>query len=485
LVLLAGCRQVDESDLSGKGEGRLEDDVPIYQVQSEEIESGAKVNLRGVVVTAIDTFGDKTGAFWVQEPEGGPFSGVQVFAKADVSAELTVGDIIDLEGGIKKEQGLPEDEGTVTEIVQPQGGKLKVKLVGSGEAPEPVWIDLLAVAADDELAEQWESVLVRVSPARIVDGFTCITSKGECPDDSHQRSRITGPLDIQTSLTAMPEGTGKDTCFQSITGVFDYFFTYKILPRGEQDFVASPANTESEVCLPLEASEEACSDEVDNDKNGQIDCADVACQNATAKCAPSIAKLQQGELPVGKPVELKGLVVTARSKNGKTVWLQDPKAPAGPFNGLSVFQGNALSKEIAPGAIVDVKGTYEEFDFENDAPEGQSLSQLAKPLTFTNIQSGGEIRVSRPASLAEAVTEPWEGVLVELEQVEVVAAAAEGAKLIIRSGDTELQVDEDIVKPEASFAVGQKLRIVGLMTFNSFAPNNKVTIVAQEMQILE
>ena len=59
--------------------------------------SCVKLNLKGVVVTAIDTFGGKTGDFWVQEPDGGPFSGIQVFgAPLDQVAALQIGDIVDI-----------------------------------------------------------------------------------------------------------------------------------------------------------------------------------------------------------------------------------------------------------------------------------------------------------------------------------------------------------------------------------------------------
>ena len=47
-----------------------------------------------MVVTAIDTYGAKTGDIWVEEPEGGKCSGVHVYdAPLSDVATLAVGDI--------------------------------------------------------------------------------------------------------------------------------------------------------------------------------------------------------------------------------------------------------------------------------------------------------------------------------------------------------------------------------------------------------
>src|SRR5687768_11030503 len=70
-------------------------DVTIQEVQNDSMVAGTKVTLKGVVVTAIDNFGDRKGDFWVQEPGGGEYSGVQVFgAPLDQVAALTPGDVV-------------------------------------------------------------------------------------------------------------------------------------------------------------------------------------------------------------------------------------------------------------------------------------------------------------------------------------------------------------------------------------------------------
>src|SRR5436853_2247743 len=75
----------DDTSIDAPGNS---DDVTIQEIQSTNMVAGTQVSVKGVVVTAIDTYGGKTGDFWVEEPGGGEFSGVHVFgaALADVGA---------------------------------------------------------------------------------------------------------------------------------------------------------------------------------------------------------------------------------------------------------------------------------------------------------------------------------------------------------------------------------------------------------------
>ncbi len=482
LVVLAGCRDVKDTPPANQEGERLDEDLTVYQVQSDDVPSGAEIVLRGVVVTAVDTFGDSSGSFWVQEPAGGPRSGVLVF-DSRLKEVLNVGDLVDIENGVKKEHAHSTDKnGTVTEVIPAASGEsLKITRQGAvGGSLKPQLIDVSELATPEK-AEAWEGVLVQVANARLLDPVTCVQSSGNCEmaaDKTWKKTRLTGPLEIQTSLAALPEAAGANSCLTNVTGIVDYFFTFKILPRSEGDIVIA----ESDTCLPAENSEEACGDNVDNDKNGQIDCADVACQASAARCAPSIVKIQNGEFPVGTKIQLRGVVVTARSADGKTVWIQDPKAEAGPQNGLALFSSTKLAAEVTIGTVLDVRGTLDEFDHKNDAG-GETLTQL-KSLTIENVQPGaGEVRIARPPSIAEARSEVWEGVLVEFEQVEVIELVENDAKkFVIGLDGVNLQVDDDIVKLETRPGVGAVLHIVGVMHFNSFAPHNKVTLIARDIQ---
>src|SRR5690349_16203568 len=59
------------------------DDTSIYDIQNPDgrVAEGTTVSIKGVIVTAIDTYaeradGTRKGNFWIQEPAGGPYSGV-------------------------------------------------------------------------------------------------------------------------------------------------------------------------------------------------------------------------------------------------------------------------------------------------------------------------------------------------------------------------------------------------------------------------
>src|SRR5688572_19326053 len=78
--------------------------VKIKDVQNDTMPVGTAVEVRGVVVTALDNFGNRTGDFFVQDPEGGPFSGIKVFgAPLDQVATLQVGDVVDITNAEKDE----------------------------------------------------------------------------------------------------------------------------------------------------------------------------------------------------------------------------------------------------------------------------------------------------------------------------------------------------------------------------------------------
>ncbi|MBS1124829.1 MAG: hypothetical protein H6Q90_7057, partial [Deltaproteobacteria bacterium] len=78
--------------------------VTIQAVQNDTMPKGTAVELHGVVVTAIDAFGARTGDMWVEEVGGGAFSGVKMFGvPLDQLAALTVGDLVDVTNAEKDE----------------------------------------------------------------------------------------------------------------------------------------------------------------------------------------------------------------------------------------------------------------------------------------------------------------------------------------------------------------------------------------------
>src|SRR5262245_48744064 len=103
MAAAAGCRGGNNGGDDDTPDAGGSDDVGIPDIQSEGMPADTTVTVRGVVVTAIDAYGGRTGAVYVEEPEGGAFSGVVVSSLPSQSAGLVVGDLIDIEGGVKDE----------------------------------------------------------------------------------------------------------------------------------------------------------------------------------------------------------------------------------------------------------------------------------------------------------------------------------------------------------------------------------------------
>src|ERR1041384_2855990 len=97
----------------------------VQEVQSDTMPAGAAVEVHGAVVTAIDSFGNRVGDFWIQDPDGGPYSGVHVFgAPLSQVADLSPGDVVAIVGAIKSEFAISGDASrrSVTELQAPMGG---------------------------------------------------------------------------------------------------------------------------------------------------------------------------------------------------------------------------------------------------------------------------------------------------------------------------------------------------------------------------
>ncbi len=244
-------------------------DDQVYDVQNPSdpdfIGENDPVNLENVIVTAIDRYGDRAGSFWVAEPAGGAWSGVQVYnydTTADWFVNLQVGDMVDVQGDKTEynyedpETGDPLFDDPITEIEN-----AIVTYVGTGTEVIPVDIqasDLNEVST----GEQWEGVLVRLSNVRVMDAGD---NSGRYEVEFYQSTKAQDDLVDLSSLTG-------GECLAHITGVVTYFFGYYILPRTASDVEVS---ADSSACPQI--ANEICDDGEDNDGNGFTDCDDFAC----------------------------------------------------------------------------------------------------------------------------------------------------------------------------------------------------------------
>lgn len=410
---LLACR----SDGGGGNTGDDDDTHPdtpaktkIQDVQNDAMPPGTAVSLSGVIVTAIDAFGPKTGDFWVEEPEGGPFSGVHVFgAAASDVALLKVGDIVSITGAVKDEFALTSDTSgrTTTELENPQGSKMVVTKTGNGVAPDPVMIDVLAIgqlatqAERDAEWEKWEGVLITAPNVGAFGAPKCINSGGVCDVAAFASFSVTGDAKAENQLAAFPADVKLGDCFSKVTGVVDYFFDYLIFPRDTSEMVTGGTD-----CAVENAAIDGalCTDGLDNDGNGFIDCADFSCSvgahawlGATCTAADATCGCSTN-LPDGTSVNkvnttnstgivlMHDVFVTGVAGNG--YWVAD-SATAAANGGVFVFTSTPPAGIVVGQNLATVQGSAAPF---NSSTTGTlSIVEVSNPTAGTVVSTGATI----------------------------------------------------------------------------------------------
>jgi hypothetical protein len=408
------------------------DDVTVYEVQGDLAED-VLIALKGVVITAIDEFPEqagRVGSFWIQEPAGGAYSGVQVFGASltDVEA-LSVGDIVDVGGVVKDEfvlldngQPNPDFGPPLTELKNASRGSITITKTGTQAPPAPVVIDALAISRLPTLErnyelEKWEGVLVKVENAEVLTTPRKISNQ-----ENFREFRIRGILlDSSIGAIPVPEITiGR--CLSSVTGVMSYFFNYKILPR-PGDIVLTAGT-----CQEVEEDTAAeCATGFDDDGDSFADCDDASCWIDTRTCAllSQIATIQAGTVAVNTKVAIHDVFVTGISPDRTHLWVSTSPAAAA-SNGLYVFRTNSapLKDQFVIGAKVRIAGRVKEFDVTTPVA-GDTLTQFELgSASFVSAPAETLVPVSTatPATLSSLVDgEPFESVLVKVDHLRVTA----------------------------------------------------------------
>ena len=471
-----------DSDSNGDGGGGTL--VTIYDVQTPGGSAsavGTGVRFQNVVVTAIDRFGSRTGVIYVQESAGGAYSGVALFSGSGIQVNnatlqsLVPGDIVNVDNGEVDEYAYSTDTSgrSLTEIISQQGLKLTVTKVGSGSAPTPEVLLPWDLAASDDESKKWEGVLIEFENVAVLQKAQGVSTT----DLTLAEMRVTGPYRVSSSLTALLDGATPPaaiypaaTCFKSVTGIVDYFFDYKLLPRSADDIVAGGTN-----CL---AAETSCTDHSDNDHNGYADCLDFNCQATDpADCVSTVtvANIQNGTVPVNTAVTIEGVVVTAivagsTSTTPKYVWVEEPAG--GSFSGIAVYKPTAPAG-LALGDVVSVTGSTTEYS-------GGGTGSV------TEIQgSGGSATIAKtgtgtvptalvvsPATLvAPPSPDPYDGLLVEVQNVKVTNTNPDGplpsdfGQWTVSSSN--LYIDDAMTPRPTTLAVGDcYTSIVGVFDYS-------------------
>lgn len=485
LVAGAACRGSGDDtgvtiDAGGDGDAPNPDDMKIQMVQDDATPVGTAVTLRRVVVTAIDKYGNRTGNFYVGEPEGGAYSGVLVFGAPLAQVDtLAVGDLVDITDAEKDEFALATDLSgdTTTELVGAAGGMMTVTKVGTGAVPAPQTIDALATGRMPDAMrraeqEKWEHVLVKVEHVSVTREIRQIS--GAMPDPTFKDFLITGYYNVDSSLAEIRDmQVAKGDCLASVTGIGDYFFNYKVLPRSTADIVGGGTG-----CPAPEADATMCGDGIDNDANGFADCQDNSCRAAVMSCsAPTtIVNIQGGAVPVGTFVQVNNVFVTGVTFNKKNLFVADA-LQAAPNAGVYVFRGSAaavLPAEIVVGAKVSITGQIDEFA---GTDGGDTVTEIKNPtVTLVSAPAGAPTPVmglTVPSLLVAATGEPYEGVLIKLQNVKVTGPLdATSGQRPMTAGATAFIADDDMFRlTDADNTCYASL--IGIWHYNAFPTDNR------------
>lgn len=417
--------------------------VTIMQIQADAMPVGTAVEVRGVIVTAIDKYGERTGDFFVQDPAGGPFSGIKVFAApVDQVAALTVGDVVDITNAEKDEFALTSDTSgrKVTELKGAAGGMMVVTKKSAGTVPAPAAVDAKALAAMTKAEreaewEKWEGVLVKVTNARQLADTRAFDSTD--PGDDAYEFRITGIARVQSGLAALNGDAAFGVCYDSITGVGDYFFNDLLLPRSAADLVTGGAG-----CNPM---------------------------------ANNITEAQTGtnvEL-----AQLTDVFVTAVSFNKKNYWVSTSLTAAS-NEGIYVFRGTGMDLPVLPpevvvGAKLTVRGAVEEFD--GIGASTATITQISGPTIVGTVTAPTAQPVPVVGQTVQDLTvastgEPYESVLVALTNIKVNSVGTMANFFVgeLQNGATKFASDDDIHRLLAA-DVGKCYTITGIWTFLAFS----------------
>ncbi|MEA3447452.1 MAG: T9SS type A sorting domain-containing protein [Bacteroidota bacterium] len=405
----------------------------IYDIQGQVATSplvGQDVTTTGIV-TALN--GDN---FWMQDAPG-EWNGIYVYYAQ--SGGPARGDSVTVTGTVTEYEGLTE-LGTITDMT----------IVSSGNTPYAA----VQINTGDASSEEYESVLVEVQGVN------------NNPPDGYNEWDVndgTGAAMVDDLLFEYTPTQGNE---YRVTGIGEYYYNYKILPRDAADVEDLGASTDPAVIINSpENGDVIYTDAVDVDftvynfvlgTDGKlayfIDGGTVSYQNTTdpisftglseaehtvelelvdmsddplspavstsvtftVDLTPEITPIYDIQYSTGGNSPLNGDVVTVKgvvaanfnsSTYGEGYYLQDGE---GAWNGLYIFD-DTNSPDM--GDSVRVTGTVN---------ESYNMTQLESIENFLVVDIGGTISGPTLVTIPEANTEPYESVLVRVENVECV-----------------------------------------------------------------
>lgn len=191
--------------------------VTIFDIQQGMVPPMSVVTVENVIVTSPLTF--KKDGFFVQDPQGGEYSGIYVYINQNPDMlAVQPGDVVTI-------TGLYNEYYDMSQLSAGQAGDVIVS--GTDAVPSPIVVAPADIATGGMLAENYESVLVsveNVTVAAAADNFGEWTVDGDLHVD-----------DLFFATGDWPKPNPGDT-FSSLTGPLVYGFeNFKLAPRTAED----------------------------------------------------------------------------------------------------------------------------------------------------------------------------------------------------------------------------------------------------------
>ena len=201
--------------------------------------SGQQVWTEGVVVAGTDEIGSSNAQFVIEDPDGGPWSGLLVY-NYGAFPDVQEGDYVQALGTVQEYSGMTE--------LSIRYAPHDLRVVSTGNPlPTPEVIDT-GDYATTATAEQWESVLIRFEEAVVTE---LIPQYGEWTfDDGTGNATADDWGEIDGDMTYVP-ALGDYYCFIQGIGWFSYGL-YMLEPRYDADISVCLANltTSTKVSAP-------------------------------------------------------------------------------------------------------------------------------------------------------------------------------------------------------------------------------------------
>ena len=204
------------------------EDTAIQDIQQGLVPENSLVLVENVIVSSGLTWSDVADAsFFVQEPGGGPYSGIQVYLADTAGLSIAPGDDVTIVGTY-------EEFFDMSQLAT--SGAMSITVNSSGTPPTPeVIADPATIATGGSAAEQWEGVLVSVENVAGTD------VNPDAPQEFGEFA-VDGDLRVDDEFFAMSDWMKPmmGATFSSITGVLAYAFNnFKLEPRDANDLVAN------------------------------------------------------------------------------------------------------------------------------------------------------------------------------------------------------------------------------------------------------